>query len=243
MLKKPDQLNEVCERNIGSDTDPRNRATGDHLISVEIAPQAKEQTIIASPHGHWDWLCSPEFFFISFTSQRINNSKMLWRPFQKLSLLGWFGRLGFGQPKKRHFLNWPKNVLLQYLPLCKQHRRIWKNLQYLHHHILLIVNVMLSTFNLYVHNKLSGSFFQYYQSIRGKKMKLDKKTAHFFPICHYTSIPCSKFILSLEWTVYTYSIRDLSSIKINSSQGDIGISNGCLIETRIILKRGLKEVS
>ena len=44
MLKKPDQLNErcECERNIGSDTDPRNRATGDHLISVEIAPQAKE---------------------------------------------------------------------------------------------------------------------------------------------------------------------------------------------------------
>ena len=42
---------------------------------------------------------------------------MLWRPFQKLSLLGWVGRLGFGQPKKRHVLKWP-NVLLQYFPLC-----------------------------------------------------------------------------------------------------------------------------
>ena len=67
-----------------------------------------------------------------------------------------------------------------------------------------------------------------------------KRQVHIFPIGLYTY---SKFILSLEWTVYTYSIRDLSGIKINSSQGDIGISNGCLIETRIILKRGLKKKS
>ena len=60
MLKKPDQLNEVCERNIGSDTDPRNRATGDHLISVEIAPQARIDHHRIDCHMAIEWLCSPE---------------------------------------------------------------------------------------------------------------------------------------------------------------------------------------
>ena len=40
---------------------------------------------------------------------------MLWRPFQKSSLLGWFGRQEFSRSKKRHFLKQSKIILLQFI--------------------------------------------------------------------------------------------------------------------------------